>query len=706
MTVLVGGLDGALVCLGAGVGGDSLLWRAGSLSAAVACALNLSLSLVLALSQRAYPQIKSWGAAERFAWGSGALGAIISALISAQWGLTWAHSQLRRESYQALALGVIILGTLALWGLIIPLWARGALKVTARLWPHTHGGDLAWPGRLLWLALSFSALAVAPQLWSPLATLPLAPVALLIWALWLWSLAPSITARLSSRSLSYLALIAALWMMTGLERSARALSSAEARLISQRGLWASRALTLGRQLTDRDGDGRAALFAGGDCDEGSRRVRAGAYEPVGRDLNCDGFKRERAPSWRAQLKPTATRSPLALRRLGAEAPRHLFLITVDALRADAYEGEMPKTKAFAARAARFKRAYSAGAATYWSLPTLIGSKPPSAFKMGRDQTPTNQERLLFEALRDSSFHTALLSNVTIFFVRGLSQGALTKNYDTSRFTHHGERPGAAHMTKNILKHVDLWRARALKPHRSRLALWAHYYDPHDPYFRLNTGRFASDQERYLATVRALDDSLEELWRGLEERGMLDDSAIVFSADHGDEFGEHGGRHHGRTLYEEMVHVPLWVYSPNLRALEVQTPISHLDLAPTLLSLLGLRGERSFEGSNWLGAEPPLGLAFFEVLPDRNYQDHLVGLVSDEGWKLIYDQSHASFELYHLGSDPQERYDLAGWLTEGGAPAEHAQRLQQLKTALLSYASQQLTVLARGESGVKKPWGSP
>ena len=52
--------------------------------------------------------------------------------------------------------------------------------------------------------------------------------------------------------------------------------------------------------------------------------------------------------------------------------------------------------------------------------------------------------------------------------------------------------------------------------------------------------------------------------------------------------------------------------------------------------MGLPSEPAFQGVSWLGSEPPLQAAFFEVLPDRNYSAQLVGLVSDDGWKLIYD----------------------------------------------------------------------
>jgi arylsulfatase A-like enzyme len=339
--------------------------------------------------------------------------------------------------------------------------------------------------------------------------------------------------------------------------------------------------------------------------------------------------------------------------------------------------------------------------------------------MARDQTPHAHERLLFEALRARGIHTALLSNVTIFFVRGLSQGAQTRSFKTSHVTKHGATPGAAHMSGELLRHIDLWREHKLKPHRERLALWGHIYDPHEPYFELKDHPQASDQERYLGAVRGVDDALNTLFKGLEKRGLLSETMILLTADHGDEFGEHGGRFHGRTLYEEMVRVPLWLYHPHLPPQRITAPFSHLHVAPTLLDLLGLPAEPRFEGESWAARlsereelkARPSDLAFFEVLPDRNYHEHLVG-VSAERWKLIYDLNHNAFELYDLKVDPHEQCDISHLLNATSTvnaqtlSSAERDRLSLLKRALLSYAEEHIAALSKGQAGVSKPWGSP
>lgn len=716
----VGGLDGAIVYLTAVDASIGLLWRASTLSSTIALVIVYLLIVLRSLIDYAYPKYKQVSLATRVMWFLISLIGSLIVLASVQWSLRWAHAHLKRVEYQALWVGGIVLGVLLLLGLLAPIFARFLSKIgqnfLSMMKRVTQDHDWIDPALAIppekssfilatcLLLVSCVSLSSAPTLWEPLSTLSVEPLYLLVWSLWIEGGVVPMVSRASPRKILFsLGSLSLFVVVIGIGSNAYQLSSREAQLITQRGTWAPYALSLGRHLTDWDHDGRSSLFADGDCQAKQPKIRPGAYEPIGRDLNCDGIKRERMPSWSKTLR--AKTAEVLLDAQG-QSTKHLILITIDALRADAFERWMPKTLAFTKKAVRFTHGYSTGAATYWSIPALIGSKPPSAFTMERDQTPARQERLLFEVLQDRGFHTALLANVTIFFVRGLSQGAHTKNYETSRFTQHGARPGAAHMTTNILTHVDLWRSKKLKPHRDRLALWAHYYDPHEPYFEIPDQPFASDEVRYQATIQALDQSLSDLFEGLQTRGMLEETTIVFTSDHGDEFGEHGGRHHGRTLYEEMVHVPLWIYSPHLKAQILNRPISHIDVAPSILSLLNLPSEPAFMGVSWLSKQPLLEAAFFEVLPDQNYGAELVGLVSKEGWKLIYDLSHNSFELYRLTQDPKEERDLSAWLTGSRAPLEHQTRLQELKKALLSFATERIVQLAKGKAQVRKPWGSP
>ena len=74
---------------------------------------------------------------------------------------------------------------------------------------------------------------------------------------------------------------------------------------------------------------------------------------------------------------------------------------------------------------------------------------------------------------------------------------------------------------------------------------------------------------------------------LRELGLWDDTMIVITADHGEEFQEHGGWWHGTTLYEEQIRVPLIVRAPGLAPRRVSAPVQTIDIAPTLLSMAGV-----------------------------------------------------------------------------------------------------------------------
>jgi arylsulfatase A-like enzyme len=682
--------------------------RAALAAFGLTAALTVPLSALLeggrALARRAYPQARPRSAPEGWAWALVALCGALGVLGIAQITLPAAHRAFRREEYQALAVGLACVGVALLALLLAPLLARplGASlhALSSRARPHE---TLTAP--LTALAIGALALQALDHI-RALHTLDLRP----IWlgALWLWGQlwAPRVVGWVVERAaggaggrVGFInpARVTALWAAgvvwaagvsgVGLWVAAAELTHASALSVERYGVISRWALSGARLMSDRDGDGASALWLGGDCDDADPKAHPGAREAVGEERGCDGHKRGAGISRRgiSGAPPPPPAPPHA---------QHLILITLDAVRADAYARHMPHTQDLSKRATRFTNAYSAGATTYWSLPALLGSKPPSAFQMERDQTPALSERLLLESLRDGGLHTALLSNVTIFFVRGLSQGALTRNFDTSAFTRHGEVFGSAHMTQNVLKHIDLWRQGRLRPHKDRLALWAHYYDAHDPYFEVpHEPSGSSDRARYEAILRAMDREIAALLQGVEERGLLKHTVIALTADHGDEFGDHGGRFHGQTLYDEMTRVPLWIYAPNAPPRLIDTPVSHLDVAPTLLNLLGLPAEGAFWGQDLLSVDqPPAPSAsrarrvFFEVLPDSNYGQHAVG-VREGRWKLIYSLKTGRLELYDLEVDPQELQNRADERASAWLRGDARAPLLPLYHALMTYAEE-------------------
>jgi arylsulfatase A-like enzyme len=604
--------------------------------------------------------------------------------------------------YQGLGAGLVAAGlVVALGALAGP--AVGALdrgfaalgrRLPAAIDPTRPLGAAVW-ATLVLVGGAFLAPVVRPELH----TIDLRPPRLaLLWALLLGGLLWLFSVRRAGRGALVAGGLLAALFAGGLGWSAVGLGGSQTRLLAldRDTLLAGPAAARLRRFGDRDGDGVSRLFGGGDCDDADPAVRPGVYDAPGDgvDQNCTG----------ADL--VLARDPLKAPPRPAPPPAgpkwNVLLLTIDALRHDVLRTQMPNLAKLADAGVEYRSAYSHSAATYWSIPSLMLSTMPSRLEMADDQTPVPSARMLTEVLRDAGFHTALFANVTVFFVRGLRQGTDVANYETSHFTKHGEKPGSEHMTDGLLKHVRDFKAGKLKPQRERFFLWAHYYDPHDPYRDVPGYPPAdgSDRARYEANVRYLDDQLGRLFDGLKAEGLWENTLVVVTADHGDEFLDHGHRFHGNTVYEEMTHVPLVLHVPGVGPRPLDTPIGHMEVAPTVLELLGLEVPKTYLGRSRAeeirtGKAPPVQPVFFETLNDRNYDVHQVG-VRDGDLKLIYRLGENYFELYDLAADPAERHNVF----------DTHPRAAALREALGVYLDHHLYWLGKGKSGADLPPGAP
>ena len=199
----------------------------------------------------------------------------------------------------------------------------------------------------------------------------------------------------------------------------------------------------------------------------------------------------------------------------------------------------------------------------------------------------------------------------------------------------------------------------------RFFLWLHYFDPHAPYEVLE-GESATPGAlgRYDAEVARAAQEVDRFLNALIDRGLSENTAVIIAADHGEEFGDHGATHHGQALYEESTHIPLLFILPSGASRVVSTPVSLLDLAPTILDLFGLEGTTP---DSWKGrtlAPHIMGQKVLRPFPvyleayrpggeQRSY-----GLVV-ENHKFLYRPALALFELYDPKSDAGESRNLAG-----------------------------------------------
>ncbi len=230
-------------------------------------------------------------------------------------------------------------------------------------------------------------------------------------------------------------------------------------------------------------------------------------------------------------------------------------------------------------------------------------------------------------------------------------------------------------------------------------LWVHFFDPHYPwtapepwdqlYDEGYEGRYNGDMSfvyemragvfypeprdvQYLRALYASEVSYADHYIGqvlgyMARRGMLQNTIVVLTADHGEELGERGDSWpngdywlHGDDLHSAGIQVPLIIHDPrSSRGHQLLSPpIQHIDLMPTILDLVGLTKPRGLQGESVVpllnGTDDGDDRMAFITLAD----DSQTSIVSAQGWKLIADRVSGSRELFFLPSDPNERTNLA------------------------------------------------
>ncbi len=398
------------------------------------------------------------------------------------------------------------------------------------------------------------------------------------------------------------------------------------------------------------------------------------------------------------------------------ARRNGLRVVLDTVRADKLgvhggpDGLTPRLDRLAAEGARFERA---AAHAPWTLPStasLLTSRLPEEHGAGgsldlaplaegrppgvRFQGLADEALTVAEVFRDAGWRTGSVVNVDFLdHGFGLTQGV--EDVDARWYGTNAEVRSAAETTGQALAWLER-RAAAGEP----FFLLAHYFDAHAVYdppaeFRrrfadprdresgglvfgtrehmllLRSGRLSLEpsvleraERLYEAELAALDAQLGRLLDGLDALGLAQDTLVVLTADHGEEFLDHGGFEHGHTLYQELLRVPLFVRLPGVVAPGgvVQEPVGLVDVAPTLCELAGLSPPRSFGGRSLvplLRGEP---LAPRAHLAHGNFWgDPLTSWTSGD-LKLILTPARGEdperVELYDLARDPGERRDLA------------------------------------------------
>jgi len=405
-------------------------------------------------------------------------------------------------------------------------------------------------------------------------------------------------------------------------------------------------------------------------------------------------------------------------------PPSLVLVTVDTLRADHLglygygRDTSPRLDAFAREARVFTRCYSQSATTGASHATIFTSLPPTRHGVfaNRHRFPVQLPSLM-SALRARGYDTAgFVSSVTLNRKTGLDRAfdhfddAVTTREVTRRAR--GERPAA----DTLAAAADYLAGRS----RARPSfVWIHLIDPHGPYQAPeDPDRYVADRgpaapllriggadwvfgeipayqalegrrdpafyvARYDAEIHYADAHLGAFFDRLRALGLLDRSVVALTADHGETLDDPGHKRyfaHGAITYEEVVRVPLVVREPGggtrLRAVAADRPVALVDLAPTLLDLLGQPVPSAFEGRDLLHTppvedEPLFSLGAFGS--DRLEKEIGTQFSVRRGpWRYVVNTRDGAEELFDHRTDPAEQRNVAA-----AFPAVRASRAAEL-----------------------------
>lgn len=432
------------------------------------------------------------------------------------------------------------------------------------------------------------------------------------------------------------------------------------------------------------------------------------------------------------------------------APPHLLLITIDTLRLDrlgcygSTRGLTPFLDSLAERGYLFANGYAQSSWTNPAIASVLTSRYVSQHGVtAYESVVAAAEQTLPEILQAQGYYTGGFSgNLLIHAGAGFAQG-----FDKFEVVIGPEavRPGGAikPRAEAITRAGLAWLDSLPRDggERAPVFLFLHYMEPHPPLLppretidllldrrgraevvRQSARAMLENPERweqiapqsvvraslvqdlYDAEIMHLDEQLRVLFAQLEDRGMLADTVVVITADHGEEFGDHGQFGHGKTLFNEVVHVPFLLLVPSTRAgAKPAAVVSHIDVAPTLADFAGIAPPASFEGQSlrrllagegpiWrralrrlLPGSPANGHAAYSELirnedPARRATSkrHERALVSG-AYKLIV-TAGGSQEAYDLNTDPAEKHPAAIAAQERAelqqSIARMAQRLQR------------------------------
>lgn len=337
----------------------------------------------------------------------------------------------------------------------------------------------------------------------------------------------------------------------------------------------------------------------------------------------------------------------------------------------------PNIKSYAADSVRFDNIYAHAPSTHYSLFSLFTSMYNDISYYGMTmQHPYLPLDSISNILSAHSFRTGFFWSADSRFQR-VDEFLLNKGLDTIQ-DYRGQKCAtptfklSSEQWKNMDYNSDLCTAQSTIDWMNKdegnpffaimFTAMTHYpYITDSPMFSKmapssHTGLVHySDDEKFNAYLNALkvgDTALGEILESLKQSGKLDSTLVVILGDHGEAFGEHDDYVHASAIYEENVHIPLIMINKHLFHDQVVHSVGGIvDIAPTILDILGLPLPKQWQGRSLFSEQRPNKIFFFNP-----WAGFLFGYREDDR-KVVFNATTGKVEQYDLKADPDERTNL-------------------------------------------------
>ncbi|HXG66928.1 MAG TPA: sulfatase-like hydrolase/transferase, partial [Blastocatellia bacterium] len=409
---------------------------------------------------------------------------------------------------------------------------------------------------------------------------------------------------------------------------------------------------LAQWALDFDRDGYSAYLGGGDADDSRGDINPGEIERIGDgiDNNCIGgdLTQQALDDWKRRHSAFHGTPDPDAKRL------NIIYIFIDTVRADHlsvygyHRNTSPNIDKLAAKSSVFENAFTPSPSTFEAMPKFMQSSYWDAHldPWTKVVNSYGYNTILFPGRRDTTLPRRIKDET--INVQGKSE-SIKETIDSAMSL--------------------ISAAPADRP----FCLYLYSFEPHKPYRKHDKFYFGPSQiDLYDGEIAYSDFHYGRLFDWLEQTGRLKDTMIVIMSDHGESHGERGVYKHTSQLYNEQMRVPMIIYIPGLAPRRIPDYVSTIDLGTTILNASGLEVPKDYVGVSLLPlmrgeafTHPPVfgeHINRFEsafVSPEKNVNPEIrkYMVVTQDGYKLIYNRNFYNFELYNLKDDPREERNL-------------------------------------------------